>query len=178
IPIVEAIRPQLVASDVPTVTAARETWAEIARQTDAYLNSLTEKSLREDVSWSLPGGPSGVTPRWQFLLHLADHGTHTRGQIVAASRRAGHPCASVGILGHIFGKMVPGGECGGAAPPLQRAALQRGCRMSVSHRGMTTSSPCRRRAPRGRSRATYHPPSPRPGSRSAPHRVEEIGEMC
>src|SRR5690606_18056247 len=51
IPIVEAIRPQLVASDVPTVTAARETWAEIARQTDAYLNSLTEKSLREDVSW-------------------------------------------------------------------------------------------------------------------------------
>jgi len=107
IPIVEAIRPQLVASDVPTVTAARETWAEIARQTDAYLNSLTEKSLREDVSWSLPGGPSGVTPRWQFLLHLADHGTHTRGQIVAAIRRAGHPPASVGILGHIFSQMVP-----------------------------------------------------------------------
>lgn len=104
--IAEAIQPLVVAADVPTVAAAREKWADIARQTDAYIEGLTEDALREDVSWAVPGGPSGVTPRWQFLLHLADHGTHTPGQIVAAIRRAGHPPANVGIVRYILSQMT------------------------------------------------------------------------
>lgn len=102
----ESMQPRVVAADVPTVAAARERWEEIARQTDAYLRSLTEAALREGVPWRLPGGLGGITPRWQFLLHLADHGTHTRAQIVAAIRRAGHPPASVGVLGLILGELV------------------------------------------------------------------------
>jgi len=65
-------------------------WREIDQQTNDCIERLSEKDLNEDWSASTPGGFSMTLPLWKLLLHVANHGTHTRGQIIAAIRRLGY----------------------------------------------------------------------------------------
>ena len=49
-----------------------------------YLDSLTQEQLDENVDWELPArGLKSENPRWELLLHLANHATDHRAQILA-----------------------------------------------------------------------------------------------
>ena len=76
--------------EVESLTEARRRWAEIDRQTNRCVAALTEETIREEWTETMPNRTSWSLPLWQILLHVANHGTHTRAQIVAAIRRAGH----------------------------------------------------------------------------------------
>ncbi|MHA2344034.1 MAG: DinB family protein, partial [Candidatus Hodarchaeales archaeon] len=68
----------------------REKWQAVDEQTKNCLENLTEHSIKEIWSASFPNGFTMALPLWQLLFHVANHGTHTRAQIIAAIRRLGH----------------------------------------------------------------------------------------
>lgn len=87
---VESITLKLTADDINTPEKLNEKWSAINQQTNACIEKLTEDNLKEIWSASFPNGFSIALPFWKLLLHVANHGTHTRAQIVAAIRRFGH----------------------------------------------------------------------------------------
>jgi uncharacterized damage-inducible protein DinB len=102
ITISEAIRLRIPGAELPTVARAREQWAAIESHTRAYVEGLTEQTLVACREWAIPSGPSGRSRLWKLLLHVANHGTHTRGQIVAAIRRAGYNPGNVEMLAYVM----------------------------------------------------------------------------
>src|SRR5262249_8384675 len=100
---IEEITPTSIhGEDISTVALARERWAPIAAQTDAFINTLTEARINEDVSESAPDGTTLTAKLWRLMLHTTNHGTHTRAQIVAAIRRAGHDPGNVELLNFVL----------------------------------------------------------------------------
>jgi uncharacterized damage-inducible protein DinB len=98
ITIAQATQKLLTGEEIPTVADARRRWVPIAEQTDAYIATLSEEQLEGCITSTLPNDTTVEFVRWHLLLHLANHGTHTRAQIVAAIRRAGHDPGSVEML--------------------------------------------------------------------------------
>jgi uncharacterized damage-inducible protein DinB len=82
------------------VAKARARWAPIDKQATDTVNGLSDEKLHDVWTWSLPGGGSDSLPLWRLLLHLANHGTHTRAQIVAAMRRLGHDAPNIDFLNY------------------------------------------------------------------------------
>lgn len=93
-----AFKPPFTSADIPTIADVRRYWTPIAAQTDALLAAATEEWVNSVLSWDIPGRGAGSALRWRLLLHLANHGTHHRGQVVAAIRRAGHTPAGNDML--------------------------------------------------------------------------------
>jgi uncharacterized damage-inducible protein DinB len=88
------------AESIDTAMKASERWVPIDKQTTAFINSLTQDKLRDIWSWALPNGHSDSLPLWRLLTHLANHGTHTRAQIIAAIRRAGHEPPNIDFMNY------------------------------------------------------------------------------
>jgi uncharacterized damage-inducible protein DinB len=86
------------ANNLPTVTDARPRWEAVKRITEDYLGSLTEDEVRGPITLTHPRMGSLTEVHWKLLLHLANHGTHHRGQVFAAVRRAGHEPGASDLL--------------------------------------------------------------------------------
>jgi uncharacterized damage-inducible protein DinB len=71
-------------ADYPTIQSAEKLWENVVKETLAYLNSLTEADLI-----ATPAGMRG--PVWQVLVHLANHGTDHRAQVLRALHDFGAP---------------------------------------------------------------------------------------
>ena len=98
--VTQAYGVKIPSDSLDTVAKARERWLPIDKQATDLVNGLTEEKLRDIWSWSLPNGGSDSLPLWKLLLHVANHGTHTRAQIVAAIRRAGHDAPNIDFLNY------------------------------------------------------------------------------
>ena len=83
-----------------TIAAARNRWLPIDKQATTLVNGLTEEKLKDIWSWTIPTGGSDSLPLWRLLFHVANHGTHTRAQMVAAIRRAGHEAPNIDFLNY------------------------------------------------------------------------------
>src|SRR5512138_1884693 len=81
--VTQSIRLRVPSDSIDTVPKARERWTPIDRQTTNAVAELTDEKLLDVWAWTLPAGSSSL-PLWRLLLHVANHGTHTRAQIVAA----------------------------------------------------------------------------------------------
>lgn len=90
LPPAEATAQTVSAEEVATVDQAEARWHAIDEQTRQCIENLDDEQLGEAWSWELPNGSTAGLPLWQLILHAANHQTHTRAQIVAAIRRAGH----------------------------------------------------------------------------------------
>jgi uncharacterized damage-inducible protein DinB len=86
----ESITLRVSAQEVGSLEKIRQKWQSIDKQTNNCLDRLKEAGVNEIWKASFPNGFSMALPLWQLLLHVANHGTHTRAQIVAAVRRFGH----------------------------------------------------------------------------------------
>jgi uncharacterized damage-inducible protein DinB len=70
--------------DSPIRALAKAQWDRFKRETLASLYSLDQPLLDEVVHWELSGrGVAHSCPRWQVLLHVANHGTDHRAQVLA-----------------------------------------------------------------------------------------------
>ena len=85
---------------IDTVGKARERWVSIDAQATEFVNGLNDEKLRDIWTWTLPTGKSDSLPLWRLLMHVANHGTHMRAQIIAAVRRAGHAPPNVDFLNY------------------------------------------------------------------------------
>jgi uncharacterized damage-inducible protein DinB len=91
----ESMAVHVTPDDVDTYEKASELWKTIQQQTQALLDHLSEDDLTIVWSAKLPSGLAIALPLWKLLLHVANHGTHTRAQIVASIRRLGHEPANL-----------------------------------------------------------------------------------
>jgi uncharacterized damage-inducible protein DinB len=78
------VPPHLAYEDYPTREAARAKWDELRAEALAYLHSLTPEQLNQTIQWQLPHrGEAGSSYRWEILLHVANHATDHRSQMLA-----------------------------------------------------------------------------------------------
>ena len=73
----------LIFEDFKTRRVVRTRWNELRLNTMRYLESLTADHLDEIVSWELLNrGLAARNHRWEILLHVANHATEHRSQIL------------------------------------------------------------------------------------------------
>ena len=82
-------------ADYPTPAAGRTAWEKTAGDLLAYVSGLSQAELEETP----PGLP---VPRWQALLHLANHGTDHRAQMLRILADLGAPTFEQDLLFHVW----------------------------------------------------------------------------
>lgn len=71
-------------TDYPTRQSVKKEWNVARTQVQNYLHNLSEEKLDQIVHWELPNrNLSADQPLWQVLLHVANHTTDHRAQILA-----------------------------------------------------------------------------------------------
>ena len=84
--------------DLPTVTAIRERWTELIDERRANLAGFNEADLAVTVHWTNMHGQPFALPRWQVMLHCANHSTHHRSEAAAILSELGHEPDSTDLL--------------------------------------------------------------------------------
>jgi uncharacterized damage-inducible protein DinB len=90
-----ARRYRLDPADYPTPADGQAAWRETAAELLAYVNSLTDADL-EETPPGLPG------PRWQALLHLVNHATDHRAQILRLLADYDAPTFEQDLIFHVW----------------------------------------------------------------------------
>jgi uncharacterized damage-inducible protein DinB len=90
----EALPPTEEFASLPGLDAIRAKWTALWGVRRAYLEGLGDRELHEVLD--LPFGP---LPRWQAILHCANHGTQHRSEVAAMLTDAGH---SPGDLDYLY----------------------------------------------------------------------------
>ena len=88
----------LTPSDLPSVLVMRERWAKLIDERRAYFAVVAESELDASVRWTNMRGQSFALPRWQVILHCANHSTHHRSEIAAMLTKLGHEPDSTDLL--------------------------------------------------------------------------------
>jgi len=78
------IPPHLPFDDYATREAAKAQWDEMKAEVLDYVHSLDQARLNEMVHWEIrTRGASYDNRRWELLMHVANHATDHRAQILA-----------------------------------------------------------------------------------------------
>ena len=76
--------PHLRFEDYATPSATKAQWDALRGDVLRYTGSLSQHQLDETVRWEIPGrGWRQDNHRWELLLHVANHATDHRAQILA-----------------------------------------------------------------------------------------------
>jgi len=73
-------------------------WPALAGRWLEWIDTQTDESLRQPLQYRDLKGNAYQTPLWQIVLHVVNHATHHRGQVVAMIRAMGHTPPSVDLI--------------------------------------------------------------------------------
>jgi uncharacterized damage-inducible protein DinB len=90
--------------DVPTLTALRERWADEESKQRAYLATLTDADLSEDVAFKTRDGTDRALPRWQILTMQSLHTTQHRSEAAEALTMLGHSPGDMDFVLYVWGQ--------------------------------------------------------------------------
>ena len=91
-----AVKP-MTAADAPTVAALRRLWEQTGYDGAKFFSTLTDQKLQAPLTYTDVAGQKTTLPLWQSVLHVVDHSTYHRGQVVALFRQLGHTPPSTGM---------------------------------------------------------------------------------
>jgi uncharacterized damage-inducible protein DinB len=86
------------ASDFPDLLSWITHWEETAAGIEAFVAALTDDQLAGDVTWTTPSGETRTLPLWQLVLHLVNHTSYHRGQVVSLLRQMGYQAPSTDLV--------------------------------------------------------------------------------
>ena len=76
--------------DFPDLLSWITAWEETASQIEAFLAALTDEQLAAPLTWIGTEGETSTCPLWQPVVHLVNHTSYHRGQIVSLLRQMGY----------------------------------------------------------------------------------------
>ena len=77
-------------------------WEETASQIEAFVAGLSDDQLASPLTWnSIPDGAEHTLPLWQPVVHLVNHNTYHRGQVVSLLRQMGYEPPGTDLV-HFF----------------------------------------------------------------------------
>ncbi|MGA3314924.1 MAG: DinB family protein [Candidatus Korobacteraceae bacterium] len=82
--------PFIVPEQDMNLAVLRSDWPALLERWKRWAALLTEDSIHRDISYKSAKGDAFVTPIWQIVLHVVNHGTHHRGQASGFMRAMGH----------------------------------------------------------------------------------------
>lgn len=94
----QAELPHLDRAAFPDLISWIVAWEESAAGVEAFLASLTDEQLELPLTWSLADGERVSLPLWQAVLHLVNHASYHRGQVVSLLRQMGYPPPSTDLI--------------------------------------------------------------------------------
>ncbi len=84
--------------ELTTLDAIRSRWSELEAERGTFLDSLTAARLEADLSYRNTRGETFSAPLRDLLLHVVNHGTYHRGQVVNQLRQLGRPGVSTDLV--------------------------------------------------------------------------------
>lgn len=84
--------------DFPDLISWIHAWEETASEVEAFLAALTDEQLAAPLTWVDSEGATLTRPLWQPVLHLVNHTSYHRGQIVSLLRQMGYPSPSTDLI--------------------------------------------------------------------------------
>ena len=85
-------------TDAPSPADLRRALADVVRERDAFLRSITDADLAAPRPYTLFNGTAGREPLRDQITHLANHSTYHRGQAVAMLRMLGESPPSTDFI--------------------------------------------------------------------------------
>lgn len=74
-------------------------WEENASQLEAFMAGMSDDHLTTPLIWaSIPDGAIRTLPLWQPVIHLVNHTTYHRGQVVSLLRQMGYQAPSTDLV--------------------------------------------------------------------------------
>lgn len=89
--------------ELPTVQAIDERWAELIEKRRIHLVNLAETELTAIAQWTNMRGQPYALPRWQVMLHCANHSTHHRSEVAVMLTELGHAPESTDLVEYYLG---------------------------------------------------------------------------
>ncbi|MDR3587605.1 MAG: DinB family protein [Desulfosporosinus sp.] len=80
-------RTQLNPDNFKTYTSLADCWENLRSKRNNFLLSLTEEALAKEISFKTLKGVSYSLELWKQMLHVTNHSTYHRGQIVTMLRQ-------------------------------------------------------------------------------------------
>ncbi|MGE3955425.1 MAG: DinB family protein [Vicinamibacterales bacterium] len=76
-------------NDFPDVTTLRERWAAQELKIRAFLASLDDDGVRQELEYRALDGRAHTSAFWEMFIHVVNHGTYHRGQVQTMLRQLG-----------------------------------------------------------------------------------------
>lgn len=76
--------------ELPDFLSLARAWEETAAELGAFLASLAEDQLAATITWTTTEGTTHSAPLWQPVVHMVNHATYHRGQVVSLLRQLGY----------------------------------------------------------------------------------------
>jgi uncharacterized damage-inducible protein DinB len=81
---------QLEPADFSTLDAIRARWETEAAAMHSLVTQLDDATLAQPLGYRTTRGDAQTTPRWQILVHVANHSTQHRSEAAALLTALGH----------------------------------------------------------------------------------------
>jgi uncharacterized damage-inducible protein DinB len=88
----------VVPDDFPDLIAWIKAWEETASHIEAFLAGLADDQLAAPITWTNNQGETYTQPLWHTVLHLVNHSTYHRGQVVSLLRQMGYQPPSTDLV--------------------------------------------------------------------------------
>jgi uncharacterized damage-inducible protein DinB len=73
----------------PALDELASRWSAVFRDWQGWAAGLSDSAVTERISYRDLKGNPWITPVWQIVLHVVNHGTHHRGQVSGFLRSMG-----------------------------------------------------------------------------------------
>jgi uncharacterized damage-inducible protein DinB len=85
-------------TDFPDLMSWIHGWEETASEIEVFLAALTDEQLANALTWTSTTGSIHTLPLWQPVLHLVNHVSYHRGQVVSLLRQMGYQTPSTDLV--------------------------------------------------------------------------------
>jgi uncharacterized damage-inducible protein DinB len=76
-------------SQLVSVAALRDAWLPLEHQIRSFVDGLGPAGLSRIIDYKTMNGQPAMSPYWQMIVHVVNHGTYHRGQVATLLRQLG-----------------------------------------------------------------------------------------